>query len=312
VFTAAQYGAGGFNPATSTATFDSGIVPGAAATRTLPPLPTATTYRVYVRTAQLVNGAYQWSLTYGFSTFTINVTAVTVSSLVATAVSSAGRVDLLATRSASPVWQTIEWQETYDGGTTWLPVRGYTSVPSGAGTTATAVDFEAPNGVAVQYRARGSYLLAGLPITGAWTLSNVVTWSDTSPCSIWLKDPAHPGRNMKLDAQMPDVVRSRTVGVFRPIGATYPVVVSDVLQAGASSITIVTRSDAEAAALLAVVAGTVLLLQTPAVAGWQWGSRYVAPGELEEAWTTPGHLSSNRVWTLALVEVARPVDDGVS
>jgi hypothetical protein len=312
VFTAAQYGAGGFDPATSPSTYDTGIVASSTNTLVLPALPTATTYRAYVRTAQLANGAYQWALAYGSSTFTINVVGPVVSSVVATAVSASGRVDLLATRTASPVWDLIEWQASYDGATTWVPLRGYTSVSSGAGTTATAVDYEAPNGVAAVYRARGTDMVAGLPVTGAWTLSNVVTWTDTSPCSVWLKDVAHPSRNMHIDAQMPDVVRDRIVGVFRPIGATYPVVVSDVLQAGTSTITIVTRSDAEAAALRTVAAGNVLLLQTPATPGWQWGNRYVAPGALQETWTTPGHLSSNRVWSLALTEVARPPDDGVS
>ena len=79
VFTAAQYSAGGFDPATSSATYDTGIVAGAAASLDLPALPTSTTYRAYVRTAQLTNGALQWSTTYGFSEFTINVTAVSVS-----------------------------------------------------------------------------------------------------------------------------------------------------------------------------------------------------------------------------------------
>jgi hypothetical protein len=116
---------------------------------------------------------------------------------------------------------------------------------------------------------------------------------------------------MHLDAQLPDVLRDRVQGVFRPIGARYPVVISDVLQAGTSTITIVTRSDAEATKLLSVAAGGVLLLQTPSGAGWQWGSRYMAPGALQESHTSPGHLSSNRVWTLNLVEVARPPDDGV-
>ena len=310
VFTAAQYSAGGFNPATSPATYDTGIVAGAAASLDLPTLPTSTTYRVYVRTAQLTNGDLQWSTTYGFSEFTVNVVAVSVS-LVATAVNAAGRIDLTATRTASPVWQTIEWQASYDGGASWGAVRGYGLVTAPAGTVATAVDYEAPNGILATYRVRGSYVVNGQTITGPWVTATA-TWADASPCHVWLKDPQHPTRNMHVEvAQMPELVRDRTVGVFRPIGATYPVVISDVLQAGTATIVIVTRDDAEADRLRAVAASAVLLLQTPLVAGWQWGSRYLAPGQLAEHKTTPTSLNGVRIFELAVVEVARPVDDGI-
>ena len=222
VFTAAQYGAGGFDPATSTATFDTGVVPSSDPALLLPSLPTGVSYRVYVRTAQLVAGALHWTVGYAFSAFTINVTAVAIT-LVATAVNSAGRVDLAATRTASPVWQTIEWQYSYDGGVTWLALRGYGNLTAPAGTTATAVDYEAPNGVAAQYRVRGSFVTGGFTIAGAWATATA-TWSDTSPaCHVWLKDPQHLARNTYVEvAAMPVMLRDRTVGVFRPIGARYP------------------------------------------------------------------------------------------
>ena len=54
----------------------------------------------------------------------------------------------------------------------------------------------------------------------------------------------------------------------------------------------------------------MLLLQTPLVAGWQWGSRYLAPGQLAEHKTTPTTLNGVRIFELAVVEVARPTDDG--
>ena len=212
----------------------------------------------------------------------------------------------------SPVWQTMDVQATYDGGVTWAFVRGATGVAVN-GTTASVIDYEAPNGVAAQYRARAARISGGVSITSAWVLSNVTMWRDDAACSgMWLKDPAHPSRNMRLDAQQPDVLYDRPVGVFRPIGSRFPVVVSDVLQAGSTTMTIVTRTDGEAASLRQIVQAAVLLFQTPSVAGWQYGSRYAAPGALQEAHTNPAHLSQVRVWTLALVEVARPPDDGVS
>lgn len=311
VFTAAQYGAGGFDPATSVAAYDSGVVVSLASSATIGPLPNGTTYRAYVRTAQNTNGIDQWA-PYAFSGFSISLTTSDITSVVATPDNTNGRNQIVVTRNAAtPLWTSVEVQASYDGGATWSYVRGYTKLTS-LTSPFTLFDYEAPNGVAVQYRARATYQLSGQDVTSNWVLSSAVTWTADSPCSLWLKDPSRPSRNIHLDAQMPDTTYDRTVGVFRPVGAGFPVVVSDVLQAGTSTITIVTRSDAEATALRLIASGSVLLLQTPASAGWQWGSRYVAPGALQEAHTSPAHLTANRVWTLALVEVARPADDGLA
>lgn len=71
IFSAAQYGAGGFDPSVSTPTYTSGLQSGAATLWPVTvPLPNAT-YRAYVRIAQTVNGAPFYSA-WGFSTFTVN------------------------------------------------------------------------------------------------------------------------------------------------------------------------------------------------------------------------------------------------
>ncbi len=62
VFSAAQYGIVGFDPETSPATYDSGIVFGSAVSHVVGPLADATTYRAYVRAAQTINGEPQWSV----------------------------------------------------------------------------------------------------------------------------------------------------------------------------------------------------------------------------------------------------------
>ena len=291
---------------------DTGAVASSASSAVIGPLDPAISWRAVVNTAQTTYGVVQWSPDV-FTNFTINVTPATVSTVTATPNNTTAAIGLVVTRNtSSPVWQTMDVQATYDGGATWAFVRGATNVAVN-GDTITFTDWEAPNGVPAQYRARAARISGGVSITSAWVLSNVTMWRDDAACSgMWLKDPARPGRNMRLDAQQPDVLYERPVGVFRPIGATYPVVISDVLQAGSTTMTIVTRTDGEAASLRQIVQAAVLLFQTPSVAGWQYGSRYAAPGALQEAHTNPAHLSQVRVWTLALVEVARPPDDGVS
>lgn len=70
VFSSAQYSAGGFSAATSTATYDSGQVASAAVTQALPEALEDGVYRAYVRVAQTVNGSLHWS-DYAFSQFVI-------------------------------------------------------------------------------------------------------------------------------------------------------------------------------------------------------------------------------------------------
>jgi len=75
VFSAAQYGAAGFSPDTSTATWDSGILPGAADSLTVgTALVNGVTYKMYVAGAQDFNGSY-WFSDWGVSSaFTITLT----------------------------------------------------------------------------------------------------------------------------------------------------------------------------------------------------------------------------------------------
>jgi len=71
LFTAAQYGAGGFNPASSTAYYDSGVVVSTALTQVLPNILPGT-YRCYVRAATTNSGQDQWSA-YAFSSFSVTL-----------------------------------------------------------------------------------------------------------------------------------------------------------------------------------------------------------------------------------------------
>jgi hypothetical protein len=308
VFSAAQYGAGGFDPATSPATYDSGDAAGSNAAFVLPPLPNAT-YRAYVRGSQTINGFDHWS-NYAFSGFTVNATSSDITSVAATALSATARNQIVITRNAAtPLWTSVEVQKSYDGGATWAYVRGYTrfAPPS---TPFTLYDYEAPNGTAATYRARATYQLSGLDITGAWVTSSAATWTSTS---LWLKDVAVPARNMAVEnVLMPEPTYGRTQGVFQPVGAVFPVVVSDVRQAGRSTITLETLTAADETALRTLCSGAVLLLQAPTTTGFGWGNRYVAPGTLRESRKTQEVASEWRLWELDLVEVAQPPDAGIS
>ena len=207
----------------------------------------------------------------------------------------------------SPMWQTIDVQATYDGGTTWLAVRGATALTVN-GNTAHVTDYEAPNDTPVQYRARAARLSSGVLITSNWVTSAVVSWQLTGD-AVWVKDPAHPENNMRVClSALPQPLYDRTQGVFRPVGAHFPVVVSDVLQAPTTPVSVITSTLAEAQALQRVLSAPVVLVQAPN-APWGWDAAWVAPGAVQQARTMATSRMATRIWTVALTEVARPADE---
>jgi len=112
IFSAAQYNLAGFNADTSVATVDSGEVVGSVAQYQLPALNNNTAFRTYVRTAQTVNGVYQWAA-WDTEDFTISVTPPTVSTVVP--VPGTGSVAVTVNRNTGgPAWDhvTVERGET--------------------------------------------------------------------------------------------------------------------------------------------------------------------------------------------------------
>ncbi len=75
IFTPAQYQAGGFDPTTSPATWDSGVVAGSGTNSQVVPipiLPNALNYRCYTRSGHTDGGQAQWS-TWRFSTYNVAI-----------------------------------------------------------------------------------------------------------------------------------------------------------------------------------------------------------------------------------------------
>jgi hypothetical protein len=171
------------------------------------------------------------------------------------------------------------------------------------------VDYEVPQGQTVRYRARGTYVLAGLDIAGPWTSSGDVSWA-TTPARAWVKDPADPTSNMVVRVR--DWVQTRTVrqGVFDPVGGGHAQVVSDRRMTRRGSLVFVTDTDTERNTLLALMAtGRPLLLQPPA--DWVDADCYMAIGDATEdravsmqRWGS----RSERFHPVTYVETAAPAD----
>lgn len=158
IFSAAQYGAGGFDPETSAATWDSGERFTAALSCPIPiDLVNGTTYRAYVKSADAGSGGRYGA--WANYTFTIAVAAPPAPTLVVTAqpanaTGPRNKIDVTRTAHATPTtYMVVEYSD--DGGATWAIARGGSKIMNSPdGTTFTIYDYESIPRVQRGYRAK--------------------------------------------------------------------------------------------------------------------------------------------------------------
>jgi hypothetical protein len=306
LFTAAQYGIGGFDPATSPATFDTGDTASGSTSAVVAGMLTGT-YRAYVRVAQTVNGASHWS-DWDFDQFDVDVETSDVLTVAAAGSNSTASVTITVERdTSSEAWDLVEVQRSVDNGATWSPVRSATYVDStGDADTFQVVDYEVGNDVQALYRARATRILSDDPITGSWVQSAPsASWSSTV---CWLKCPDDPALNMPIRLKsMIQLDRPRRQGVFNVLGRNTPVVVSDVLSASEGTLDILVDLDSDSPEELLEQA--VLLFHPPE--GWRYKSFYLAPGSVRAVRGSRIHEPQVR-WLVPFVEVDTPGDPAAS
>lgn len=305
VFTDAQYGAGGFDPDTSTPFDTSGIVDSAAASWAPATAQPDDTYRAYVRVAQTVNGTLHWS-EFAFDEYTITVDRPAVPSISATAENADGRVRIdLAENAGDATTDQFEVQRSEDGGVTWAAIR--TVLGGGLVDDADTViyDWEAPNGVLVTYRARALHDYSGVNAASDWA-TDTVTWESTS---WWIKHPSLPNLNLPVEMHsFPTTTRAARQGVIQPIGAAFPVVVTDTPASVTGTIVLRIDEAADRIALDELLAtGDTLLLQGPA--SHDEPDRYVRIGDHDRTRVVDKAFVTYRFETLPFVEVTAPTDN---
>lgn len=191
IFSAAQYGAGGFNPDTSSFSYYAPFLYGTVASHTVTSngLVNGTTYKAYVRSSQLVQGVTQWSAWSASAAFTLSIPVPVPTSIVPAASSTVttSRPTLNATVGAMPngIKTKREWQfATNSGFTTGLLTVGGDTL---ATTPNTAFTFPAlptrlaqgtwyvraraqdEDGVYGSYSTGTSFVVAHAPTTAART-----------------------------------------------------------------------------------------------------------------------------------------------
>jgi len=301
VFDAATVAGGGFSPDTSSALYDSGVVVSSIPAHFTDTLPDGTNHRCYVRAAQTINGVLHWS-DWAFSTFTVDTTAPEISTV--TAVPGVASIVVTVARNTGlEAWAFVTVERSFDSGATWEFVRGATAATA-SGNSFAVTDYDVPNSTDVLYRAQAFDALMNASL---WVeAADEVQWTDTSA---WLKSPDDPSLNRTVrfpeipawvtsdtttstitfrtdtPAQTADLEAllgpARATGVFRPIGASFPVVVQD--------------------------AGTPLLLQFPPA--WGMDDRWIAVTQVERRHLDPSYVGNlMRLIDATVVEIARPPD----
>lgn len=305
VFTAAQYSIGGFDPATSPATYASGQVASRATSARVGATLADGAYRSYVRIAQSVNGTPHWSA-WDNEPFTLDVLRPGVPTMALTAQSSAGRIKIdLSDNAGETTTDGFELERSVDGGVNWVAVRTEgDELGRVLGTAATVYDYEAPNGTTTAYRARALHDYSGSFAESAWSASSSTAWSSRQE---WLKHPNRPALNLPVEIfSYPDANRAARQGLPQPLGAALPVPISDTRGGATGTIVLQCYSLAEQTALDALLDLTAtLLLQCPADA--EKPDRYVRIGDQASVRVVDKSFVAVTHETLAWVLVATPL-----
>jgi hypothetical protein len=305
VFSAAQYGAGGFDPTLSTPTYGSGVVVSSADAHALvEPLPAAT-YRAYTRVGQTVNGSVLWS-SWAYEPFTVPVLGIPPEpDLTATGDDDDGRIRLDATwtPTATSVDQ-VEIQKLL--GDEWVALQTPEDEIYLAPTddAVTVYDAEAANGVEETYRARTWHLYSAGSTTSDWVEA---TGEWAAPGVWWLKHPTFPSLNSSVVPHaQPEISRSSRQGAFQALGSSRVVVIDDTRGAASGSLTLRCDTVEAQEALDALLdAGVSLLLQGSPED--RWVDRWVRLSEhVRTPLTDKGYVEASYE-SFSWIEVGRPL-----
>jgi hypothetical protein len=304
-FKVSEYGAGGFDPDTSSSGNESGVVVSGSQSWASTELLIDGVWRAYVRVAQTVNGESFWS-DWAYSQFTMSINRPAVPGLTVTAEPTLARIKVQLTSVAGAATTSKFQTEFSDDGTNWYALRtsedGGLSTPSGG--AATEYDYEAPNGGVRSYRARALHAYPEGYAVSAWSDPEATSWTSTT---WWVKNVNDPAFNVEVvPKSQPTSNRTGNVGLFRPLGAKYPIAVADQRSSVSGELVFRLDSDDLRDSFAAMTqSGGVVLIQAPAGVT-DWPDRYCALGDYgrERAIDKPdGEYTFDSVqWT----EVVRP------
>lgn len=264
VFTAAQYGIGGFDPAVSPATFRTSGTDAQARTVQVPQDLANATYRAYVRVTDTSGLVSSWQNKQWVQNVTRPVTPTVTPSLTGTIQS----VSLLLHVSALTGSGKLGVQYLDADDTVWRWVKnGWDLVPNGSGD-ATVIDYGAGFGVQRTYRA--IYYVYD-SATDTWNGSD---WSSTANATLtqrkWVLSTADDSDLLEVSVT-PDFSAMKMIkaGIFWAAGRADPIIVRDgVPKSPQLPLSVYSLTAATRAALELILPKETVLLRDP------FGHRY--------------------------------------
>lgn len=257
VFSAAEYGAAGFDPATAASyigavgslplSYIDGSTLSTASTDpfTLGAALANGTYRAYVRATRSFPGALPgaWSYTQ-FDVTPALPTPPSVSTLKDDAAQSVTvTVTPQASTGASDPVVTV--QRSADDGLSWQTVHDAASIPGSFGTSLVVVDRTAPRGVGLLYRANVTATVDTWQLASLWTVASATGMLSAAGWNIKIPDASGMDLIGALVLADPSFERIEDVVEYNIPGRTYPVVVSLALNGIDGGLDLVTRTEPE-------------------------------------------------------------------
>lgn len=222
--------------------------------------------------------------------------------LVANFDDSLSRVALTLTFTNTAVTVAQVVRVTSDGIETILKSGAAFTIIAGKGTI---YDYEAPLDIPVSYKATQVTPTSGTPEV----ITSGAVQTMLSHGTSWLKDPAFPSNNLRLDyvEGVASLSRPARAGVFEIIDRSDPIVVSAKRQTASGDISFSTFTQTDYDKLVQLVnRGEILLLSTPPAYGI--GNVYVHVGDVGEDRVALSDASDwVRHWTLSVRVVGRPL-----
>lgn len=268
-----------------------------------------------------VGGRMDWSPEYGLfvvvgsddilsspdgTTWTATVAPGGVNTLTAVAWSSELQiftaVAFNSTFLTSRGWRYVELERKITGTDVWVPVRGSTVVSPNAPVW-TIVDYEAPNGVAVTYRARAMDYPFGALVIGDWMESSSVTWQSDR---LWIRVPGRPDLNRVFYHKDTPTQRYHVPrGAHYPLNSGLAVIVTGERHNAAGSFSLWTFNQSDADDLLALFEEPVWNIAAPSE--WGWDIEYIGVADVDRNRRNKVH-NRQEVWVIPFDPVDRPAD----
>jgi hypothetical protein len=248
VFSSAQYNASGWSVSTSTPTWTSGQLAQADLNSVVGTLLTPTTYRCFVRVAKDINGLPFWS-DWNYSEFTVSYSTQSTPAMAVAWSASLGKASFTITGSSlggSFTSQYHQVQRSDDSGVTWDYIRGGDEIILNSSNQGIIADYEAPRGITAYYRSRAVAVDSNsIEYPSSWSVTQqVLITNDTTWWFKCILDPTLNKGSVRVLKEL-DVVVDEPNTIFRPLGASKPIVIAGPLQGedGAYNIKTVTETE---------------------------------------------------------------------